>query len=113
MTVPQRRRRKVAPRRTHITERKGVSEFEHIIGDAGWVFHAHDTIDFGIDGHVETADDDGYPSGAQVAVQIKGGPSEFDEPSPNGWWFRFEDRHYRYWTGYCMPVYVVLAPLLQ
>jgi len=109
VTVPQRRRRKVAPRRTHITERKGVSEFEHIVGDAGWVFHAHDTIDFGIDGHVETADDDGYPSGAQVAVQIKGGPSEFDEPSPNGWWFRFEDRHYRYWTGYCMPVYVVLV----
>lgn len=109
MTVPQRRTRKVPPRRTHITERKGVSEFEGLVSGAAWVFHPHDTVDFGIDGHVETADDDGYPSGAQVAVQIKGGSSEFDEPSPNGWWFRLEGRHYRYWTGYCLPVYVVLV----
>lgn len=109
MAVPQRRPRKAQPRRTHITERKGVTQFEDIISDAGWVFHAHDTIDFGIDGHVETADDDGYPSGAQVAVQIKGGSSAFDEPSPDGWWFRFESRHCRYWAGFCLPVYVVLV----
>ena len=109
MTVPQRRLTPVPPRRTHVTGRIGVSEFEGIISGLGWVFHGHDTVDFGIDGVVETADEEGYPSGAQVAVQIKGGTSEFSEPSPNGWWFRFEDRHYRYWTGYCLPVYVVLV----
>jgi len=89
----------------------GVSQFEGAISTFGWAFHGHDTIDFGIDGHVETCDVAGDPSGAHVAVQIKGGPSEFDEPSPYGWWFRFEARHYRYWTGYCLPVYVVLVDI--
>jgi tetratricopeptide (TPR) repeat protein len=111
MSTPRRPAREPVPRQTHHTERRGVSQFEDAIAALGWTFREKSTVDFGIDGDVETADDDGRPSGALVAVQIKGGPSEFDEESPNGWWFRFPTKHYRYWTAYCLPVYVVLVDI--
>lgn len=111
MSTPIRPPRTAPPKLTHRTGRRGVAQFEERIAELGWDFDEQSTIDFGIDGSVETADQDGRPSGALVSVQIKGGLSEFDEPSDNGWWFRFADRHYRYWMKYCLPVYVVLVDI--
>ena len=54
MSTPSRPPRPVPPTLTHRTGRRGVAQFEERIAELGWDFHEQSTIDFGIDGSVET-----------------------------------------------------------
>lgn len=74
----------------------------------GWVFREQPVEDTGIDAQVEIVDGD-LATGKLLALQIKGGDSRFRESGPDGWWFRPDDNHVRYWTNHTLPVAVVLC----
>ncbi|MFI5826927.1 DUF4365 domain-containing protein [Streptomyces sp. NPDC051578] len=73
----------------------------------GWLFREQPTEDYGIDAHAEVVDAD-LVRGRLLALQIKSGSSWFKEPSPDGWWFRPDAEHVRYWTNHSLPVAIVL-----
>ncbi|MFD0355609.1 DUF4365 domain-containing protein [Streptomyces sp. NPDC127110] len=72
-----------------------------------WVFREQPTEDFGIDAHAEVVDA-GRVRGRLLALQIKSGSSWFRERGQDGWWFRPDPEHVRYWTNHSLPVAVVL-----
>ena len=93
------------------TDRSGV----HLTGlrittELNYIFREQQTSDYGVDGHVETRDDDG-PTGRLIGVQIKTGSSHFDEEKDDGWIFRPKDRHIRYWLTHSLPMYLLLVDL--
>jgi Domain of unknown function (DUF4365) len=80
---------------SHAVERIGVGAAEVEFARWGWVFREQTVSDFGIDAHVEPYGDEGA-SGRLLALQIKSGPSWFEEPVTAGWVYRGKDRHLRY-----------------
>lgn len=75
--------------------------------ELGWLFREQPTEDYGIDAHAEIVDGDRV-LGRLLALQIKSGANWFDEPAPDGWWFRPKPEHVSYWTSHSLPVVVVL-----
>ncbi len=73
----------------------------------GWAFREQPVPDFGIDAHVEPFDSE-EPSGKLIALQIKAGPSYFEEPVSGGWVYRDGDKHLRYWLRHSLPVVLLL-----
>ncbi|MGW0485374.1 DUF4365 domain-containing protein [Nonomuraea sp. NPDC003214] len=103
-------------RMVHIMRRKpsakiaslGVTHTQLAIeGGLGWLFREQPTEDYGIDAHAEVVDHD-LVRGRLLAIQIKSGESWFREPAPDGWWFRPDAEHVRYWLNHSLPVVVVL-----
>ena len=52
--------------------------------------------------------DDEVVEGRLLALQIKSGISWFAETTTDGWWYRPDTDHVRYWTNHSLPVIVVL-----
>jgi hypothetical protein len=104
-----------------VTERTGrlaVNAVEDASLRADWFFREQAISDQGIDAHIEKFELVECPSGYDevgtgrlIALQIKGGPSYFKRPSPNGWWFPFKARKAKLWLGHALPVVVVLVNL--
>lgn len=80
-----------------------------VLGNLGWKFREQYESDYGIDAIIETAVN-GRPTGRQIALQIKSGPSYFAEESPVGVWvMRGKSKaHLNYWMEHQLPVLVVL-----
>jgi phosphatidylserine/phosphatidylglycerophosphate/cardiolipin synthase-like enzyme len=78
-----------------------------IFSSFGWVFREQHILDFGIDAHVEVREA-GSASGRMIALQIKSAESYFKKRDAAGFLHRISDRHYQYWRGYCLPVFLVL-----
>ncbi|MEY9859770.1 hypothetical protein ABH935_005403 [Catenulispora sp. GAS73] len=76
--------------------------------ELGWLFREQPTEDFGIDAHIEVVDGE-IVKGKLLALQIKSGKSFFQELGQNGWWFRPDDDHVRYWTNHSLPVVLVMC----
>jgi len=96
------------PRSTEETERIGVNAVEGIfLNNIGWAFREQRVSDYGIDAVVEIKDDQGKPTGRLLALQIKTGASYFRK-SGAGYLFRGETRHLDYWSGHCLPVFLIL-----
>jgi hypothetical protein len=76
----------------------------------GLVFREQGTSDFGVDAQAEMKRE-GRPIGRLVGLQIKTGPSYFEESYEDGWIFRPKDRHVQYWLNHSLPVYVLLVDL--
>lgn len=103
------------------TNRLAVSATETTALKLEWFFRPQEVSDQGIDAHIEKFEwvpgKDGRPyevgTGRLIAVQIKGGSSHFSKPSPNGWWFPFDEKKYKLWLGHALPVIVVLVDLEQ
>jgi hypothetical protein len=74
------------------------------------VFREQSTSDFGVDAQVEMKRE-GRPTGRLVGLQIKSGPSYFDEPYEDGWIFRPKEKHVQYWLNHSLPVYALLVKL--
>ncbi|VWB82629.1 hypothetical protein BLA23254_03899 [Burkholderia lata] len=88
------------------TERVGVNAVEHIVlNDLGWIFREQPVVDMGIDAHIELVDG-GQPTGKLIAVQIKTGPSHFQE-NADAYIFRGTLTHLDYWTNHSLPVILV------
>ncbi|HJP59115.1 MAG TPA: DUF4365 domain-containing protein, partial [Gemmatimonadaceae bacterium] len=102
---------------SELTARAGVSAAQSAVSKIEWFFREQPISDQGVDAIVEDVDviikksgrrrEEG--TGRLLALQIKAGPSYFSRPSPNGWWFRFDQSHARRWLSLPMPVVVVLV----
>jgi hypothetical protein len=90
------------------TERIGVGHVQTIVDrELGWVFREQTTDDYGIDAHIEIADET-TPVGKLIAVQIKSGESYFKEHNQEGVIFRFDRKHSEYWLNHSLPIIIVL-----
>jgi len=88
--------------------RVGVTRTQlYVEEELGWPFREQPIEDFGIDAHVEVVDADDV-RGRLLALQIKSGDSSFNEPTTDGWWYRPDDDHVRYWRRHSLPVAIVL-----
>jgi hypothetical protein len=91
-----------------LSERRGVEAVRGLlVGELGWYPHEPVQPDFGIDMFVEGADG-GEPNGHMLALQIKSGPSYFQEQNEDGFVYRGSPRHLRYWLDHSLPVVLVL-----
>jgi len=89
------------------TGRIGVAGTQLIFEKLGWIFREQPIEDHGIDAHVEVVSND-MPTGKLIALQIKCGKSWFDESTKDGFVFRGEKRHLKYWQEHSLPVIIVL-----
>lgn len=103
---------------TERTNRLAINATENAVLGNNWFFREQSITDQGIDAHVEKFElvegkkgDDEIGTGRLIALQIKGGKSRFLRPSPNGWWFPFNERKKKLWLGHALPVLVVLVDL--
>ena len=64
---------------TDATDREGIGVCQVLVTRLGMVFREQSTSDFGVDAQVEMKRD-GHPTGRLVGLQIKSGPSRFEEP---------------------------------
>ena len=95
---------------TEETDREGIAVCALQVTRLGLVFREQSTSDFGVDAQVEMKRE-GRPTGRLVGLQIKTGPSYFDEPYKDGWIFRPKEKHVRYWLNHSLPMYVLLVKL--
>jgi tetratricopeptide (TPR) repeat protein len=97
---------------TDQTDRAGIALCSlNVTLDLGLVFREQDTSDFGVDAQVEMKRD-GALTGRLVGLQIKTGPSWFEETYEDGWIFRPKKRHIAYWLNHSLPIYVLLVNLV-
>ena len=92
------------------TERIAVHNCASIFSDFGWIFREQAIGDFGIDAIVETTIN-GKPSGKLLALQIKGGNSNFYETN-SSLTFYFSETHYLYWSNYSLPVFIIIPMII-
>ena len=91
------------------TADKGMRMVAAAIGDKlGWIFREQTRADLGIDAQAEIVRD-GKGTGRLLALQVKCGPSWFEEEVDNGWVYRGEQKHLAYWIGHSLPVLVCLC----
>lgn len=90
---------------------KGRRIVETIVSDQlGWLFREVAKGDLGIDAFVELLrEDDRRSEGRLFAMQIKCGHSYLKERTDDGYVFRGESKHLRYWTEYSLPVVLVIC----
>lgn len=96
----------------------GVSEVSSAFERIGWGVAENARHDLGTDLWTMARDDRLFDLGLLVGVQVKAGPSYFNEPvrdaagETTGWWFRDNDReHIDSWLSYTVPHVVVLHDL--
>jgi tetratricopeptide (TPR) repeat protein len=96
---------------TDETDRAGIALCAlQVANQLGLIFREQSTSDFGVDAQAEMKRE-GRPTGRLVGLQIKAGPSYFEEPYEGGWIFRPKGKHIRYWLNHSLPVYVLLVNL--
>jgi hypothetical protein len=88
------------------TERVGVDAVRLAFSRLGWFPRETERPDYGVDLFVETATDDGRPTGRHLAVQVKSGTS-YIGASGDGV-VRPDQAHIEYWQGYSMPIIVAV-----
>lgn len=87
---------------------EGVAAVHLIVGrELGWIWREQSVSDVGIDAHIEVVEE-GLATGRLLAVQLKSGPSHFNEDAGDGWWYRPEEKHLSYWRDHSLPVIVAL-----
>lgn len=89
--------------------RKGIHEVGLAISRMKWIFRDQPVSDTGIDGHIETCDQNERATGKLIGCQIKSGPSYFGERTASGFVYRGDADHLAYWLGHSLPVIVVLC----
>ncbi|WP_411765899.1 DUF4365 domain-containing protein [Winogradskyella sp. A3E31] len=95
------------------TERKAIHSTANYFTEIGWFFREQPILDFGIDAFVEIGKND-RPSGNFIALQIKGGKSNFHK-GKNGLTFYFDETHKQYWfeVGNTFPVFIIIQDPLN
>ena len=89
------------------TERLGVNYCALTAERNNWMFREQSTNDIGIDAHMEFVEND--KPRQLCALQIKSGPSWFQEKKDGYIFFRnINERQYNYWTMNSLPCIVVL-----
>lgn len=88
-------------------ERAGVLSVAMEINRLGLIWRETPMADVGIDGQIESVNEDGYAIGQLVAVQVKTGPSYFHDHG-HEWRFYPEEKHRFYWERFPLPVLIML-----
>lgn len=92
---------------SHHTAQIGVHAIAtKVLEELGWLFREQGA-DFGIDAQIEVIAN-GKPTGKLIAVQIKSGQSYFVDKDADGFVFRGDLEHLKYWLDHKLPVIVVL-----
>lgn len=89
----------------------GMTAAQQRVENQGWIFRRQNHADFGIDAHIEVTDGHRNPTGSLIGVQVKAGPSYFQEEKTDGYVFRPDEVHVRYWLHHTLPVLVFLVDL--
>jgi hypothetical protein len=94
--------------------RQGVAFVELTVSRLGHQFREQPKNDVGIDAHVELVDSAARKATGQlVALQIKAGPSFFNERSESDVTYRGDQKHLDYWLNHSLPVFLVLVDAEQ
>ena len=90
------------------TERKAIHTTGNYFTELGWFFREQPILDFGIDAFVEIGKK-GRPTGNFIALQVKGGKSNFHK-NKKGLTFYFDETHKEYWleVGKTFPVLIII-----
>lgn len=89
----------------------GVTQVQLVVErDMGWIYRRQEHRDTGLDAEVEAVLR-GEATGLVLGLQIKTGKSYFSEPTANGWKYRGNYDHLRYWREHNLAVLVVLVDL--
>ena len=88
-------------------DRIGVQAVGEQFERAGYVFREQPISDYGIDAHVEVVEGEEV-TGKLIALQIKSGPSWFKESTTQGFIFRGDNEHLKYWIEHSLPVLIIL-----
>jgi len=83
-----------------------VEAVRYALADLGWFPKEAERPDYGVDLFVETSNETGRPSGRLLDVQVKSGSSYI--AAGGGGTLYVDQAHVEYWTGYSLPVMVVL-----
>ncbi len=89
--------------------REGVFAVGRVVSKMKWIFRDQPLPDTGIDGHIETRDQNKKPTGRLIGCQVKSGPSYFREETASGFVYRGDPEHLAYWRGHSLPVIIVLC----
>ncbi|EAC0243834.1 DUF4365 domain-containing protein [Escherichia coli] len=95
---------------TNSQERLGVNAVAEAIAKIGQIWRETPMADVGIDGQIEYVSPEGFATGRMIAVQIKSGPSFFQE-SQGDWVFYPEEKHRFYWERFPLPVLIIIHNL--
>ena len=90
------------------TDRIGSSITEKAFLSLSFAYRPQFTDDYGIDAHAELIRD-GEATGQLLAIQLKSGTSYFSEKNKDGYIFRADQDHVRYWQNHSLPVIVCLC----
>jgi hypothetical protein len=93
---------------SYMQERRGVTAMSVYAAANAQIWRETGTGDVGIDGQLEFVTQEGFATGRTVAVQVKAGPSFFQNQSAAGWMFYPEEKHRNYWEHFPLPVLLVL-----
>jgi len=93
---------------TYAQERRGVAAVQSFAAKHGQIWRETATGDVGIDGQLEFVDAEGFATGRTLAIQVKSGPSFFQNRMIGGWKFYPGEKHRTYWERYPLPVILVL-----
>jgi len=86
----------------------GVFHCGELATRKGWYFRDQPKSDIGIDAHMELVEDSGRTKNL-VALQIKTGPSWFENKKNDCYIFRdINERQYNYWTHNSLPCILVM-----
>ena len=87
----------------------GVAIVHEGISRLDQIFREQAQNDVGIDAHVEFVTPEKEATGQLVGIQIKAGPSFFEEKDEQGFIFRGSEKHREYWLSHCLPIFLVLV----
>lgn len=94
--------------KTYVQERRGIAAIQSYAAENGLIWRETGTGDVGIDGQLEFVNADGFATGRTIAIQVKAGPSFFQNLSNSGWKFYPAEKHRNYWEQFPLPVLLVL-----
>jgi hypothetical protein len=92
---------------SELTGAEGVAAVETRILELGWIFRRQPELDVGIDAQIEVRINL-QATGRILAVQIKSGPSYFNQDDDDAITFRGKLKHLDYWLEHDLPVIVIL-----
>lgn len=92
------------------TERIGVGIAMLAFESQGFAFREQSESDYGIDAHAELIDLQ-RPTGRLLAMQLKSGSSYLSDKSSDGFIFRAEKKHVKYWQNHSLPVLICLCDI--
>lgn len=88
-------------------DRIGVQAVGEQFERAGYIFREQPISDYGIDAHIEVVEGEEV-TGKLIALQIKSGVSWFKESTTQGYVFRGDNEHLKYWIEHSLPVLIIL-----